>query len=39
MMEESPLKQYAIQLNILTRCPHATLAEESRELQETQWNR
>jgi hypothetical protein len=39
MMAEGPLMQYAIQLDILTRCPHATLIVESRELEETQWNR
>ena len=39
MTEEGPLMQYAIQLDILTRCSHATLTVESRELEETQWNR
>jgi hypothetical protein len=39
MMEEGPLMQYANQIDILTRCPHATLTVESRELEETQWNR
>ena len=31
--------QYASQLDILTRCSHATLAVEPRELEVTQWNR
>jgi hypothetical protein len=39
MMEEGPLTQYASQLDILTRCPRTTLAIESRELEEIQWNR
>jgi hypothetical protein len=39
MMEKGPLIQYASKLDILTRCPHATLAVESGELEETQWNR
>jgi hypothetical protein len=39
MMEEGPLMQYAIQLDILTRRPHATLTVECGELEDTQWNR
>jgi hypothetical protein len=39
MMEEGPLIQYASKLDILTRCPHATLAVESGELEEALWSR